>query len=817
MFILIRTAALFAALGIAALASTIAGVVLDPKNLPILGASVAVKCGTETFATSADASGRFAVALEKPPASCQISIHHPGFKRFEDRISQTSNISVHLEIESLRSSIEVNPETDDLLDPRIDRMFGGASLERRDLESLSDNTADFIRYTKLFAGVTNGSDLIHVNGMPSAVLPPARSVERITVNDDPFSAEFADSDNVYIDILTRPAKRKFRFDLPSYSSSSGAKNPLNEDLRSHTRTLRLGLSGPIPELPATFSLQSRFGVSEIQTPLFVDAPGEYPSSADSLNRSGSVSLFTDIFAGDRLRGHVSYLETRNTGTNSGTGGFTLPEAGLSSRAMSRDANTSVTAFTSAFTIRTGLSLSTTATTSLANSEAPGIIVPGALVGGGATMTSSDLRRNRWSGKGSIQSNGSRRTWVAGVLMVMSDNHTRQQANQLGMVQFENLQDYANALRGAHTGTRFLTRGNGVLQLRNTSISSFVQGTIHRTERLLLAGGLRNDYQQLGGFVLSPRISLAAAMGKTIFRAGAAVFTQNSPDEILTRTALNDSSHLQRFIVRDAGLGSFDESKLSVPDSIDSRISPDFRRPQEYHSRVSVERRIGAVVPGLEYSWTRGRHLVGLRRLPGQGSRWLDLFESNRSSEKHRLHTQARFRKGSVMASAHYEWLHLRDNTDGLLSYPEDQQSLSGEWARSTGVAPHNVTFFTSFRLPKDVTISLVESFRSSSPYNITTGLDVAGNSLFNDRGGRERNSGSAPASNLLGFTGRRRFSFRILPGSRKLIAVNLGLQGENILGARNVVSLGSVTTSPMFGKAIAASTGRSFRVWMNFD
>jgi len=133
------------------------------------------------------------------------------------------------------------------------------SLSDDDLGHISNDTSAMIRYAKQLAGVSAGSDVIYVDGLPSSYLPPADMIARITVNGDPFSAEYADGDLTHIDITTKAADRKFRYGFGGPSMGMDARNPLDPSLHSRNRSGSGYISGPIPHLPLTFTFHGTWG------------------------------------------------------------------------------------------------------------------------------------------------------------------------------------------------------------------------------------------------------------------------------------------------------------------------------------------------------------------------------------------------------------------------------------------------------------------------------------------------------------------------------------------------------------------------------
>ena len=232
-------------------------------------------------------------------------------------------------------------------------------------------------------------------------------------------------------------------------------------------------------------------------------------------------------------------------------------------------------------------------------------------------------------------------------------------------------------------------------------------------------------------------------------------------------------------------------------------------------RGSIEGRFGHFVPAVEYTWTNGTHLLGSRRRRTQTG-WMDLLESGYLLRRHQVHLRLNYQWKGQSITAHYEWIHSHDNTGGAFSFPERQDDISAEWARTTGVAPHNFNLVTRFQLPSTVSVSLVATSRSSVPYNVTSSLDLDENGLYNERAGRARNSGAGPAYHSLSLFAHRRIEIpHFLIRSKEKVYADFGFQADNLLGNKNYLGLGSVIGSPLFGKTFGAFPDRSLRLSLN--
>jgi hypothetical protein len=298
------------------------------------------------------------------------------------------------------------------------------------------------------------------------------------------------------------------------------------------------------------------------------------------------------------------------------------------------------------------------------------------------------------------------------------------------------------------------------------------------------------------------------------RAGGGLFVRNLPDAVLFQVLQNDGAHFQQYLVPDVSLGGNPAMPSGSQVLIRDQLAHGIVRPSEIMGRASLERSFGKFVPGVEYTWTRDQHLLGSRRLPN-ASGWYDLLESDRGLQRRRIHAGLTYRLGMQRLFANYERIYSRDDTDGPFSFPSNQDDLRAEWARSAGVSPDNVSMGANLNVRKAFYLTVIESWRDSASYNVTTGLDPASNGLFTDRGGLPRNSGNGPGFKSMSLYASRRVGVPVWPWRPHFkLSFSVGLQGENVLNNRNYMSTGSIEGSPTFGQPLGVAPGRTLRVFL---
>lgn len=804
------------AAGLSAASDLVEGTVVDSSGLPASGAMVELLCKTPAESARADLYGKFAFRTESVRNGCQLRVTHPGFSPFYSDVEPgQGRIQIRLSIAPLVENVVVSDAAPDQhqLSPR------SSFLSDSELKAVSDSTTDLIRYAKLVAGASGGTDAVYVDGLPSGTLPPAQMIAGISVNANPFSAEFSDGDQNHIDILTKSPDRQLRVTFGGNTLGVGGRNALAPGVGAKSSSESWTVFGPVPFLPVAFSAHAMVGSSA--TPIVVEAtrpPGSGAPSGSvmggSHNGGGGLDLY--FYPSESAHAHLSYSESRFGSSNVGAGGLVFPEAGSASHLLSRNLLLTVNKSSSELLFRGGLVYSGTAASSRANSREPGVMVEGAFTAGGSPTTANTSGHAAWTWKAVFESQKTS-AWTAGVTIDRVSDAVDQRPNASGSLRFDNLGDYAAALAGENSGTWFVERGNGSVHYANLAAAPFFQRQLLKSKHAVIEAGLRADYQSGYGTILSPRLSAAMEWHGMVFRSGGGIFAQNLPDGVLAAIIEHDGTGIQRFQAEGVSFANFASAPLLPQNAIRSQLASGITRPRQFVQKSSVARTFGRLDTSVEYGWTRSEHLLGSRRFLSESGR-LDLLESDRGSVAHRLHSQLSYKIKAQRLVGYYEWAHSRDDTDGAYSFPADQNNLFAERARSAGVPRHTFAFTAVLRLPSKISASLTDSWQGSAPYNITTGLDPSNLGIYTDRGGRARNSGNGPSHNSLSLYASRRIALPSFPTRpRRRIFVRVGLQGSNLLGNRNYTGLGSVIGSPLFGLPLSSLPGRSLRVWANLD
>jgi Carboxypeptidase regulatory-like domain len=804
---------------LASAASTVGvnGTVIDPQALPVAGARVEIVCDGRAAATHTNDRGEFSINVGDDHRTCSIAVTQDGFARVTQPIPTrgAANLVLRLQVAGVSEVVNV---VDAAPRPEIREAIGSVVLDGEELQRVFSHTEDMIRFAGLL-GAGAGAASVYVDGLPATVMPSPDLVRQIRVNAAPFSAEHGDGDVTRLQIITTSPARRFRVNPGGSFLSFGGGDGVRDGLHSASSSGQLGVSGPVPGIPLTLSSTLQSSASENELALqavvpsgatrdvfSIDAPGP---GATYARQSRSLMVSGYFAPSNTTRGHAAVSLTRASGSNVGVGGLVLPSAGLASRSSAASLQAAANTMRRGLLFEASFIARDVSSSMRANSLERGVSVAGLFVGGGASVALQQSDRLTWTAK-QVTRSSSFHPWAVGLIVGSARQTHVQTPNPLGSLEFDNADAFTASLTGAPTATWLVTRGSGSIAYHGLTLSPFVQKTLVQKNRIQLDGGVRADYQTGVGTSVSPRLWAATAWRGFDLQAGGGLFVSFVPDQVFVTTLFNDGHHLQPFVASDVSLDDVAANQASEA-VIRTRLAPRLGAARQVMQRVALARPVGHFTPSIEYTFTRDSSRLGSDRLAA-GDNWIDVIDSNRSASRHRVAARLQYVRKGQTVSGHYEWLRAFDNGDSPFSYPERPGQIGAEWAPSAGLAPHSATIAGVLRLPLSIYAAVSDTWQSPAPYNVTTGADADGNGLFNERGGRHRNSGAGASQHILSVHASRRIQ---LPINRWLAGaprINVGVHLDNLLDHRNYTSLGSVVGSPTFGLPLSATSSRSARI-----
>ena len=773
--------------------------VIDPVDAAVPGAEVTLVCEGrgQPFRTTTSPTG---VAWLPVGQDCELTVRAAGFAPWRGSLTEAwPQGSVRLSVAPLEERVVVNA----LTEPMLWAPLTSARITQNDLALLGWDPALALRYAKARAGATLGADQVYVDGLPAAGLPPPTAIAELAVNPDPFSVLYSESDRNVIEIVSAMPDRTFRWGGGLLPRTVGARNPLAPEMRSERRNGHLSTSGPVPWTPMTFAVDVNRVASLEERPVFV-SPGEPPERGLAEGSAHSAAVVLVGHWHERLKTRLSVLSTRGTDSAVDVGGFVQPEAATGSTLASDELRLFVDAG-KRLRYRSGLLYGASNAEFKARSRGVGLVVLDTVTAGGAPLGAMRLARRNWLWNNTLTPADA--SWTLGWSVASERCDEQLDPNPAGQVTFGSLEEYGAAIQGG-TGAVWMRMTGTVRQSQRLTTSAAFAEKAWRMPGAALRAGLRLDYQTGDGLAASPRLSGQVTLRDFTVQSGVGLFRENWSNDVLMQARRFESTSAE-WLVSDGPLQ--DRAGDSEVERVHTVIAGNFHRPLSLVARHGVVFRRSWLMVGLEHTWTAGRTRPGSRRLAVVNG-WVDRLESSRRLRRHQLHALLEFGFAGATVLTHYEWVVSHDDGDGPFSFPARQDDLASEWARSAGMAPHQLSMVGQMPPVAGVSIGAILTVRSRAPLDSRSGTDAEGTRLYTDRGDLRRNAGQGPGFQSLDLFAHRRVQLPYVKPRGTPTFVDVTVSADNLIGAANYETVGAVLPSPYFGYPVAAQPGRTLRV-----
>ena len=817
----------------------------------------------------------------------------------------------------IRDELEVKTESGISTEP--DENLSAIVLSGKDLQALPRDPNRLLEMLRQMTGNPESVAVYVDGFRESGRVPPKEAIARIRINASPFAAEYAEPGQSRIEITTKPGADTFHgdFNFNFNDESLNARNAFApRRAPSQTRNYSTSFSGPLIRHRWGFFLSSDRSTDEsngvISATILNPAtllPQPFAATILTPAQSSGFSLRANYLASTKQTIRVGYSYSDDQMRNLGLGGFDLPERGSDSTSRSDTLRFSLTSTPSAHTLNEmRLELRRSRSDTQAHTSTPAIRVLEAFNAGGnqeALFSQSQNRGLQFANhliyayrqhtfkvgfntdavrlRDLDRSNfGGTFTFGADFERDAAGQPLRDASGQL--LTITPLEHYRRTLLGI-TGYRpsqfSIARGEPLVGLSQWQMAWFAQDDWRISPRLTLSAGLRHEFQTNLDDKLNfaPRLGLAWSLNKqrkSVIRAGAGLFYQRLSTSLTFATKL-DGHERQELVIQEPAFF------LTIPQTLTGTITPssstrikssDLRAPYTLISTVSYERQLPWNLFGsVGYTWQRGVHLLRTRNInaplpawPGQGQSdqwrpWPDQgpilqFESTGRSTRHELLLALRTSLGSRLSIfGHYKLASARSDTNDAYNVPANSYDLSTELGRASSDQRHRVFIGGSISLPWGMDLNPFILIASGRPFNITTGRDNNGDTLFadrpalaslsdpqtivtrygifnpNPRPGEQiipRNFGQGPGQMNMNLSLSKTFEFSFpshhgqiaalsqeplkangsSSDARRRYSLTLSAEVENLLNHTNRAGLNGVLTSPGFGQANQALGAR---------
>jgi hypothetical protein len=314
----------------------------------------------------------------------------------------------------------------------------------------------------------------------------------------------------------------------------------------------------------------------------------------------------------------------------------------------------------------------------------------------------------------------------------------------------------------------ITTGSASADITYFDAGLYVQDDFHLRPNMTLSYGLRFESQNnLGDHAdFAPRVGFAWGLGakaknaapKIVLRAGFGIFYDRFTYELALQQQRLNGITQQQFLVTNPQFflaDTPDPSSLPAGATAPTiyQANTNLRTPYILQTGISVERQLTKNANlSVTYLGSRGLHQFFTENInppecasfpcdastaprPLGGSNNIYQYQSEGVFKQNQLIVNSSIRMGTKLSLFGYYTLNYAnsDTGAGASSFPSSQNNISLDYGRSAFDIRHRVFFGGTIGLPYAFRMSPFMIASSGSPYNITTGQDLNGDSIFNDR------------------------------------------------------------------------------------
>jgi hypothetical protein len=760
------------------------GQILDPANASVPKVAVTVTGPDNiTRTTQSDDGGAF-VFLGLLEGGYSVRASAAGFAAFEQQLNVPSGrittLEIRLAVQLQRQEITVAGGEQTQLEVDPSRNANTLTVEGKDLDMLADNPDDLQADLLALAGPSAGPNggQIFVDGFSNGELPAKETIREVRVNNNPFSSEFDTMGMGRVEVLTRPGTDRFRGSA-QFNFADAALNARNPYAPAkpptQMRQYAFNLTGPLTK-KASFNLDASHASQDTSALVNADILGSNlqiqhvsqilpaPNTRTNFSPRIDYALTPNV----TLQGRYSWFQN-STGEN-GVGGFTLP-----SRATTSDSHHQSVQFTETQVIgshwidENRFQFHRAYTDQFGDSSTPAINVLGAFTGGGAPFSHNylDDRSSEFQNMSSFVHGTNLMKFGIRVRATSLDNYSTSNFN--GTFTFTSLAAYASALAGSGGAPAqySVTAGKQLASVRQVDAAPWIQDDWRMLPYITLSMGLRYEIQTnlSDKRAWAPRASIAWGIGKspapgrtpkTVLRVGAGIFYSRIDQSWTLQAERQNGINQQFFVIDNPAFFPAAPSPAQLAASLQPQaiqlLDPAMTSPRILQGAVTLERQLPKnITVSATYSNYRGVH-QSLQRdintpfpgtftgLPGSG-----VFPYHSADPLMQYETAGMFKQTQFTAQVnarvnprfslfgYFNWNHADSNTDGPGSYLSNAYNAQADWGRSIydvrlrGQIGGNITLPFGIQLAPNISAS------SAPPFNITTGTDLNGDTLYLDR------------------------------------------------------------------------------------
>jgi hypothetical protein len=675
------------------------------------------------------------------PGTYTIGASYPGFRPSTQSITlrrgvNQSTLTLVVAIEEEISVSETDPAE------RRDNGFT-TTLSQEEIDALSDDPDEMAEQLAQMAGP--GAQ-IFVDGFRGGRLPPKDQIQQIRFRTNSYAAEYHDAGMVRVEVITKPGMGDWRSRI-SFAFRDTSLNARNAFATTRppeqVKRVQLSSQGPIVKgkTSVTFSLEGNASY-DAQT---INAITDQGAVRDQIRRpndvvNANVRLEQALGPGNAIR--AEYSRRSQDRQNLGVGDFDLLERAYATESSTdtlRLRNTRVLGRKMFSELK--FELVQTRTENASFSDLPTLRVLDAFTGGGAGQTG--VREGRqFVVDQSLDFTIRKHALRAGLLFEAGQWDSTQQTNGNGTYTFSSLADFEQRL--ARTFTRRV--GNPAVSYSQYQLGWYLQDDFRVSKNLQASLGLRQEVQTHVGdkWNLAPRAAFTWTVAKANVRGGYGIFYDWYESQTYEQTVRVDGvRQIDEVILNATYPITADAAGTPLPPSR-IQAAASLTQPIVHQASLGFDR---SLTPWLgvraDYMWTRGYNMLrsingnapenGVRPDGTVGNVSEIASTGRRASDRLMVAMNLRAPARRIFGNVMYQLGSVRNHADSALSLPADSTNPDADWGPAAQDVRHRLFLMGNFPLVFGLRAGFHMQIASARPYNITTGLDENGDTVFNDR------------------------------------------------------------------------------------
>ena len=754
--------------------------------------------GVTVGAVQTDRAGRFRLEARPGTFQLQVESEGFGLytsPTLHLRLGSPMNVPVRLAIAARSEQVDVSDARNGATDPDSNGSalhFGGERLN-----ILSDDPATLQQQINALAGPgLGGNTQILVNGFSGGRLPPKGSIRSLSINGNPFSAYYDSPGFGRVEIETKPGGDKVHgaLNFAGTDQPFDARNPFTTVQPPFFQFQTDGnVTGPLGKKTSFFGAENiqQLGNNAVVNAVLLDsqfASGTYSTAVPAPQLGQIYSARLDRQFSTNNFGFVRDEWSRTHTTNDGLAPLLLPSSAYTSNTLTETlqaADTQLLGLHAVNEVRFQYLRSRLRQDP--NNTETGLLVEGAFQQFGSPTQVLRDNQDHYEGQERFEFDRGKHAVRVGARFRAVREANLSSANFNGQYVFNDIASYAiteQGLAGHLSPAQIRAEGGGAAQfsittgqpratLLNDDAGVYAEDDWRLDRDITASYGFRFESESAvpDHADAAPRLGLAWAVhrGKkpaplVVLRTGYGIFYNRFPSASLLQAVRQNGVSETAFFAQnpDTFAQNADGSPIAPPPSQLTateptiyRVNPALRAAYSQVASFGADRFIGrrGTVSAM-FLYAHGAHGYLTRNinaplpgtfnptLPNSGVRPLGTAQniyqyssdSNENDEVLFTNSQLQVTK-TLFVFASYILQRQANESAGVASFPSNQYNLRADYAPDAAQHKQTLNSAILWTLPYGLQSGLFFNAHSGTRFDITTGTDLNGDTIFNDRPG----------------------------------------------------------------------------------